>query len=101
MNQIQIQTSAVLDQSVYRLHPPQADYNFLKNFKFKNFGSQNYSNTPDKIVFVRKHKCGSSTAVQLFQNFLKWKGLHNEIGYFLQFPEKNFSRKNLAKIPKY
>jgi len=53
-------------------------FEFLKNFRFKPAGSTNFTNSPEKIIFVRKHKCASSTAIQLFQNYLRWRGYFNE-----------------------
>ena len=31
-------------------------FEFLKDFRFKPAGSTNFTNSPEKIIFVRKHK---------------------------------------------
>lgn len=55
LNQVQIRTSNKIDlnktKELYK-----ANFEFLRNFQFKPLGSTNYSNSPEKISFLRKHK---------------------------------------------
>lgn len=51
---------------------------FLTTYKFKDVKERDLTGCPEKVVFLKKHKCGSSTVHKVFGNFVDYTGILTE-----------------------